>query len=402
MSPVRDPEDRSLRRMEKDLAHRKPAPETSVGEPRRPEGESGDTGKGPRARLDATASLEEEFERLPKRERHGGRRSEAAARRLGRLRVEDRADVAAGAAELLPEPATVVAVTRGQCDVELADGGAAVAYLPKALAELQRSEVAVGDLVQLERRPAGDLAVAHLLPRRSRLSRPDPFHAHRERIVAANLDLAVVVTAVRKPPLSTGLLDRYLVALAHGGVAAAIVANKADLVESPRDEDPEVAELATYRKLGVPLILASARTGEGVEELRQLLAGRTVAFVGHSGVGKSALLNALSPEAGALVGEVSEAYRKGRHTTTRSRVYRLAGGTRVIDTPGIREFGLWKLSARELAAYFDEFQPLAVRCRFSDCSHVHEPACAVRAAAERGELPRYATYLRILESLGRR
>jgi ribosome biogenesis GTPase len=394
MSPVRDPADRSLRRMEKDSVRheaRQPAP---------PDGDRVPD-PTPRPRPDA-ASLEEEFERLPKRQRHGGRRSDAAARRLGRLRAEDRAEVAAGSADLLPGAATVVSVTRGQCDVELEDGGSAVAYLPKALADLQRSEVAVGDLVRLERRPAGALAVARLLPRRSRLSRPDPFHAHRERVVAANLDLAVIVAALRKPPLSTGLLDRYLVALAHGGVPAAIVANKADLIEPPRDEDPEVAQLAPYRGLGVAVILASARTGEGIEELRALLAGRTVAFVGHSGVGKSALLNALDPEAGARVGDVSEAHRKGRHTTTRSRVYRLAGTTRVIDTPGIREFGLWQLSPRELAAYFDELAPFAVACKFGDCSHVHEPACAVRAAAERGELPRYDTYLRILESLGRR
>jgi len=361
-----------------------------------------DSGPGPRPRVDATVSLEEEFERLPKRERHGGRRSEAAARRLGRLRAEDRADVASASAERIPAPATVTAVTRGQCEVELEDGGAAVAYLPKALADLQQSEVAVGDRVVLERRPSGALAVASLLPRRSRLSRPDPFHAHRERVVAANVDLAVIVTALRKPVLSTGLVDRYLVALAHGGVPAAIVANKSDLVDEPRDRDPELLQLAPYRQLGIPLILASARTAEGIDELRALIAGRTVVFVGHSGVGKSSLLNALEPEAAAEVGEVSETHRKGRHTTTRSRIYRLPGGSRVVDTPGIREFGLWQLSPRELAAYFDELAPLAVGCRFSDCSHVHEPACAVRAAAERGELPRYATYLRILESLGRR
>lgn len=394
MSPVRDPRDRSIRRQQRDIAVA--AREKVARSPRERSPESDSPVEPPAART----SLEEEFERLPTRQRHGGRRSEQVQRRLGRLRLEDRRELAQGESALLAEPATVIALTRGQCDVELAGGSTVIAHLPKALALAQQTEVAVGDRVLLERRASGALAVARLLPRASRLSRPDPFYLHRERVIAANLDLAMVVTSVRKPVLSTGLLDRFLVALAHGGVPAEIVVNKVELIDGERDLDPELASLGQYRALGVPIHLVSARTGEGIEALRARFAGKLAVFVGHSGVGKSSLLNALDPEAAAAVGAVSETWQKGRHTTTRARIYALAGDIRIIDTPGIREFGLWKMSPRELAAYFEEFEAVSGACRFSDCTHTHEPHCAVRAAAERGELPRYATYRRILESLG--
>jgi ribosome biogenesis GTPase len=343
---------------------------------------------------------EEALERLPKREKHGGRRSEAAQRRIGRLRTGGASALPTGASDVLPDPASVVAVSRGQCEVELAGGEIAVAHLPKALALRQQSEIAVGDRVLVERRPSGALAVARLLPRATHLSRPDPYYALRERVLVANLDLAVVVASLRRPALSPGLLDRFLVALAHGGVPAAIAVNKADLLEGAREDDPELARLAPYLALGLPVVLCSSRTGEGIPELAALLAGKVVAFVGHSGVGKSSLLNALAPGAAAAVGDLSEGVRRGRHTTARARVYRLPGGTRVVDTPGIREFGLWKMTPGELARYFDEFAPFAAGCHFADCTHVHEPRCAVRAAAGGGELPRYETYLRILASLG--
>ncbi len=392
MRPVRDPKDGGVGRkgVGKRVAGEAVSSALDAGQPGAPgapthEGES---------------ALDEDFESLPKRERHGGRRSEAVRRRVDRLRAPDGARAVESPEAIPTEQASVVATQRGRCEVELPSGEFAVAHLPKALAQSQQSDVAVGDRVLLERRPSGELAVANLLPRSSRLSRPDPFYAHRERVIAANLDLAVVVTSIRRPPLAIGLLDRFLVALAHGGVAAAIAVNKIDLADARRDRDPELVELEPYRSLGMPLVACSTKTGEGLEELRALLAGRTVVFVGHSGVGKSSLLNALAPEFAAEVGEVSEAHARGRHTTTRARVYRLPEGTRIIDTPGIREFGLWKMTARELATYFDEFLAVAADCRFADCTHTHEPKCAVRSAGERGDLPRYATYLRILASLG--
>ena len=399
MSPIRDPDDRALRRRQRGVARQRSAgggaPDAVTGGRARAEAEP-----SPPPRLRPEGSPEDEaLERLPTREKHGGRRSEAAHRRLGRLQVASASAAAAAAPEVLPDPASVVSVTRGQCEVELANGEVAVAHLPKALALRQQSEIAVGDRVLVERRLSGALAVARLLPRASRLSRPDPFYAHRERVLVANLDLAVVVTSVRRPALSPGLLDRFLVALAHGGVPAAIAVNKADLITEAREGDAELDQLAPYRALGLPVVLCSARTGEGTAELAALLAGKVVAFVGHSGVGKSSLLNALAPDAAAAVGEISEGVRRGRHTTALARVYRLAGGARVVDTPGIREFGLWRMTAAELARYFDEFAPLAASCRFANCTHAHEPRCAVRDAAARGELPRYETYLRMLASL---
>ncbi len=364
---------------------------------------------------------EDDFEDLPLRQKRGQRRSEGIVRRAERMQAPPPARAAGDEA---PDPtvageALVVAISRGQCEVELA-GEILLCHLPKALAQVQQSDLAVGDRLRVARRPNGELVAAQVLPRQSRLSRPDPLLAHRERVLAANLDLAVVVTALRKPALATGLLDRFLVALAHGGVPAAIVVNKYDLAESSApdtnagsagsagnsaQEDPELARLAPYRALSIPFLFCSAKSGRGLEELRALLAGKTVVFVGHSGVGKSSLLAALQPELDVRIGEVSALNSRGRHTTTRARIYRLPHETRVIDTPGIREFGLWKLSRAELALYFEEFESLAPNCRFNDCSHSHEPNCAVRDAAGSGALDpaldpgRYETYLRILASL---
>lgn len=341
---------------------------------------------------------DEELERLPSRTRHGGRRSEAIARRGDRQRGRSESAAAAPLSEL-PGEASVVAITRGQCEVELA-GETITCHLPKALVET--AEIAVGDRVTLARRPDGSIVAARLLPRTNRLSRPDPFLAHRERVLAANLDLAVVVTAIHKPPLSLGLIDRFLVALAHGGVPAAIAVNKIDLAAVDFAVDPELAMLEPYDRLGIPIVRCSARTAAGLDDLRVLLAGKTAVFVGHSGVGKSSLLRAIAPEFEVRVADVSSLNSRGRHTTTRARIYRLEdGATRIVDTPGIREFGLWKMSAGELAAYFNDFAELADDCRFSNCTHSHEPDCAVRAAADEERLDprRYATYLRILESL---
>ena len=349
---------------------------------------------------DPPAADDAAWEALPKRERHRARRTRAAPQRA-------RAD-AAGADEMqraaLPpalDDGLVVATSRGPCTVELDDGRLIAAVLPKALARDDRSAVAVGDRVRLARRAHGELVVREVLPRTSQLARPDPFDPRRRRVLAANLERAVAVASWRRPPLATGLLDRLLVALASGGVGAAIAVNKLDLAARGSAFEAELEALRPYRELGVPVFPCSATTGEGLAPLRAWIGGRLVAFVGHSGAGKSSLINALEPLVVAAVGEVARGAGRGRHTTTQPQIHRLADGTRIVDTPGVREFGLWQMSARELAAYFPEFEVHAARCRFNDCSHAHEPRCEVRAAAERGAISpaRFATYLRILASL---
>jgi ribosome biogenesis GTPase len=279
--------------------------------------------------------------------------------------------------------AQVVSVFSGKCLVTNASG---------TFTCRNQLTVAPGDIVGL----AEGHRVKRILPRRTFLSRPDPINPRVEKVVAANMDLVVIVAAAANPPLHPGLIDRYLIAIERGGAEAAICINKSEL----NDLEAIEAALAPYRSLGAPIVICSAREGTGVEDLRALIAGKLCAFVGHSGVGKSSLLNALSPEAGAATGGVSEETGKGRHTTTRSNIYELAGGARVIDTPGVREFGLMKLDPREVRQYFHDFDEAAAQCRFSDCTHLHEPDCMVRTQVERGTIAaaRYRRYRSICEA----
>lgn len=295
---------------------------------------------------------------------------------------------------------TVVAIFSGACQVD--DGDQVVdCVLPSELARDQQAAVAVGDEVDFTEHGAHDHRLLRVLPRRSTLSRPDPQNPHRERVIAANVDVAVHVASVIEPPLRPALVDRYLIAIERGGAQAAVCVNKIDLLPDAEDRSRELAVLAPYRELGVEILTCSARTGEGLPELRALLRGRTAVLAGHSGVGKSSLLNALDPDADADTGRLHARLGTGRHTTARSNLYRLADGVRIIDTPGIRELGLWRLTPSEARSCFPDVAHHAAGCRFADCLHRHEPDCAVQAAVAGGELARarYAAYLRILDSL---
>ena len=228
-----------------------------------------------------------------------------------------------------------------------------------------------------------------------KLSRPDPANPRVERVIASDIDLVVIVVSVAAPPLRPGLIDRYLIAAERGGAEALICVNKIDLLT----DKVELSVLDCYRSLAIPVLGCSTVTGAGIDELSHLLAGKACVFTGHSGVGKSSVLNALLPGASAHTGDVSEVNGKGRHTTTSTTTYTLPNGAKILDTPGIRQFGLWQVTAKELRLYFHEFE--AYRCRFSDCSHAHEAGCGVKDAAERGAFARsrYDAYLRILSTL---
>jgi ribosome biogenesis GTPase len=300
------------------------------------------------------------------------------------------------ASELAELPrAVVAAVHYGR--IELDSG--ATARIAGHLFVDPEFRLAVGDEVAIEE--AGDrVRIEARLDRRTCLSRPDPDNPNRALVIAANVDVAVIVVAVKAPALRPGLIDRLLLALAHGGVAPAICVNKLDLLETDECEQLETI-LAPYVPLGCDVFRCSASTGAGIAALRAQLAGKTCVFIGHSGVGKSSILNVIDPGGTRVTGATREHDGKGRHTTAWSSLRELEDGTRVIDTPGVRSFGLDRLEPSEVRAGFAEFGPLTGGCRYADCTHVHEPQCAVREAVSRDALSaeRYASYLRILYSI---
>ena len=291
---------------------------------------------------------------------------------------------------------TVVWLGRHSCRVQTSDGEWEC-EISGDLARDQQTSLAVGDVAVVS--SSGENRVVRSVhPRRTRLSRPDPGNAHIERVIVANVDLVVVTVSVKTPPLHPRLIDRFVVAIQKGGAHAALCVNKLDLLTNAEERAAELEKLEPYGAAGLTIVECSTVNRQGMQTLRELIAGKTCAFVGHSGVGKSSILNALRPELGIETRSVSEGYGRGRHTTTASSLYDLGDGTRLIDTPGIRSFGLWQMSASEVAWYFPEFEPLEGECKFRDCSHVHEPGCAVKQALAGGALSnhRYETYLRLL------
>jgi ribosome biogenesis GTPase len=266
------------------------------------------------------------------------------------------------------------------------------------LAASETLKLAVGDDVRLERGERDDAwAIAEILPRRSSLARRAPGGGQGERIVAANVDQVVIVFAAAKPDPHPRMLDRFLVIAEGNELAARIVINKVDLV----GEDVARKRFDVYEKVGYPVLYTAAKAGIGLAAARDALSGRRSVLTGPSGVGKSSLLNAIFPGSGLRVGEISESVNKGRHTTVGAKMLPLPDDGYVIDTPGLREVGLWALPARDLDTCFPEMRTRRDDCRFNDCRHVAEPECAVREAVARHDITaeRYDSYLRLLEEI---
>lgn len=262
-----------------------------------------------------------------------------------------------------------------------------------ALVDGKSSILAPGDLVRVEQTAQGPVVCA-VKTRFNKLSRP-AVGRNREQVIAANIDLVVIVASISSPSFSPGLIDRYLVAAQAGGVTPIVCINKIDLSHG------DAQGAATYRELGLTVVETSCKIGEGVDVLRAELIGKTSVLAGHSGVGKSSIVNALDPNMMICTREISESTNKGRHTTSASRLYRLDGGIRIIDTPGVKQLGLWGVTPAELDYYFPEIARTAPACKFRDCTHTHEPKCAVRDAVESGAISRarFDSYLRIRASL---
>ena len=253
---------------------------------------------------------------------------------------------------------------------------------------------AVGDRVQAARLADGTGMIESIEPRARSLVRLDPRpRGIYQQVILANPDQAVFVFACANPSPHTRMLDRFLVIAEKQGLPAMVVANKLDLV----DREEAEATFGYYPALGYPVLYVSAKTGEGIELLRARLTGKVSALAGPSGVGKSSLLNAIQPGLGLAVREVGEATDRGRHTTNVRQLFPLDGGGYVADTPGLRTLALWDTEPEELDGYFPEIAPLVAQCVFSDCTHSHEPDCAVRAAVEAGSVQpeRYDSYLRL-------
>jgi len=301
---------------------------------------------------------------------------------------------------------TVIKIVGNETQVADDEGRELRCDLRGRLFRKKKIRLAVGDRVEVEfvEEPDADAAEADevrgvieaLLPRRNAMRRVRDFK--RNQVLCANVDQVLVVVAAFDPPYKRAFIDRVLVGLERDGIEACVVINKVDLADAEYrafvDEDLEV-----YRKLGYRALLVSATTGEGLEALRTLMSGSLSAFVGPSGVGKSTLLNTLHPGVSLRTAEVSEADGRGRHTTTSAELIRLPGGGWVVDTPGLRAFGLWDLGPQELQQGFRELLDVGQSCKFRNCAHDQEPRCAVRAAVEAEEIDeeRYLSYLKLRE-----
>ena len=261
--------------------------------------------------------------------------------------------------------------------------------------------VVVGDMVDFEVEPGGEAAITAIHPRRNYIIRRASNLSKESHIIAANLDQAVVVASLAEPATSYEFIDRVLVTCEAYRIPATVVLNKIDLLERV----PQLREefRSVYESAGYTVLEVSATRGDNIQAMRELLNGKTTLVAGNSGVGKSSLIRAVEPGADLRTGEVSASHHKGKHTTTFSQVYTLSGGGYVIDTPGIKGFGLIDFDPRELCRYFPEMMRHAPHCRFYNCTHDHEPGCAVAEAVARGEISqqRYESYLKMLEQDGK-
>ncbi len=261
----------------------------------------------------------------------------------------------------------------------------------------QTTPVAVGDDVRITVIGEDEGAIEEVRERRSVLSRPAVGRETNEHVLAANIDSLVIVVSIQSPILKPGLIDRFLIAAEIGGLTPAIVINKLDLGLDKSDAEA----IEVYQSLGYDLFLTSALNGDGLDEFREFLENHRSILSGHSGVGKSTLLNRILPDLNLRTLDVSHSTGRGQHATSHIELFYLSKDGFVIDSPGIKVLGLWQLEKENLSEYYQEMHPYLDGCRFTRCSHIHEPDCAVREAVEKGDISalRYQNYTQIYNSL---
>ncbi|MCX6318864.1 MAG: ribosome small subunit-dependent GTPase A [Bacteroidetes bacterium] len=262
--------------------------------------------------------------------------------------------------------------------------------------------VAVGDQIDMdiESADSNTAIITTIFDRNNYINRQSPRFKHQHHIVAANIDQSMLVATLREPKTSQGFIDRFLVASEMYHVPALIVFNKSDLYKQ-KDLEKYEQWKAMYEGAGYTVRLISAVNNQGVDELVELLKDRVTLISGHSGVGKSSLLNAIFPDINLKTQDISGWSGKGQHTTTFAEMYDLPQGGKIIDSPGMREFGLVDIEKQEVSHYFPEMRALLNECQFNNCKHFNEPGCAIKAAVANGQITedRYVSYVNIMESI---
>lgn len=294
-----------------------------------------------------------------------------------------------------PETGLIIRSQSGFFTVQTGSGRLTCSLRGRLKQGRHRGDIAaVGDRVWVRRQPDGTGTIEEIEPRTRSLVRLDPRpQGIYQQVLLANPDQVVFVFSCARPVPHLRMLDRFLVIAEKQGIPAYIIANKVDLVGQEGAEKI----FGFYPAIGYPVLYTSAKSGQGVEEMRISLSGKVSALAGPSGVGKSSLLNGVQPGLGLAVSEISDSVRKGRHTTTVRELFPLDGGGYVADTPGLRSLALWDTEPEELDGYFPEIAPLVTGCQFNNCQHKTEPGCAVRAAVDSGlvRAERYDSYLRL-------
>ncbi len=260
--------------------------------------------------------------------------------------------------------------------------------------------IAVGDYVSLEKTEGNEFIINKIHERNNYIIRQSPRNKHQRHIIASNIDQALLVVTIAQPRTSLGFVDRFIAAAESFHIPVKIVINKIDLI---RDKDKEMLEYMqiVYNNLGYEVICSSTITGEGIDIVTSNLKDKTTLVAGHSGVGKSTLLNAINKDLNLKTGKISEKWGKGMHTTTFATMFQILENSFIIDTPGIKEFMLLQVEPEEVSGYFKDIKKIAEGCQFNNCLHQNEPNCAVKAAVENTQIAatRYENYLNIIENI---